>query len=122
MRLTLKQIEDLYLHAEKSRPIAPATWSLLYFAARNGGIDRYNALRVLKKEPNDVALFLDAFLGPDDIDEVKKFSYTIGLEMPTPHCDQAVTKRMLDAWVAKTLMREIAQSADRRPSLIDGAP
>lgn len=121
MRLTLGQLEDIYLHSEKLRPIEPATWSLLYFAARNNGIDKFEALRVLKSEPKDVGLFIENFLGPDDVEEARKISFTIGLEMLTPHCAQSVAKRMLDAWIAKTLMRKIAQEADRRPTQIDDA-
>ena len=121
MRLILGQLEDIYLHAEELNPIMPATWSLLYFAARNSGIDKFEALRVIRSEPKDVGRFIDAFLVPEDIEEVKKLSFTISLEMSSPHSAQAVTIRMLDSWVAKTLMREIAHGADRRPSQIDDA-
>ena len=121
MRLTLGQIEDIYLHSEELRPIVPATWSLLYYAARNDGIDKLEALRVIRSEPKDVGRFIDAFLVPEDIEEVKKMSFTIGLEMSSPHGAQAVTKRMLDSWVAKTLMREIAQRAHLPKSQNDDA-
>ena len=121
MRLTLTQLEEIYLHSEELNPIVPAAWSLLYYAARNDGIDKLEALRVLRSEPKDAGLFIDAFLCPEDIEAVKKLSFTIGLEMSSPHAAQAVTKRMLDSWVAKTLMREIAEGADRRPSQIDDA-
>lgn len=119
MRLTLGQLEDIYLRSEDLSPISPATWSLLYFSARNDGIDKIDALCVLKGEPSDVGLFIEAFLSLQDIEEVRKLSFTIGLEMPTPHSDVAVTKRMLDAWIAKTLMLEIIQASDRRSSQID---
>ena len=111
MRLTLQQIEAVFLHSEKERQIPPATWALLYFAARNAGIEKIEGLQVLKREPYDAGLFIEAFLVPDDIEEAKKLSITIGLEMATPHCDQAVVTRLLDAWIAKTVMLNIARQS-----------
>ena len=121
MRLTLAQLEDIYLHSEALRPIEPVTWSLLYYAARNDGIEKMEALRVIRSEPRDVGVFIETFLGSEDVDEVRKISFTMGLEMQSPHGAFAVTRRMLDAWIAKALMREIAQRAQLQQSQIDDA-
>lgn len=119
MRLTLQQIEGVFLHDEKQKLIQPAVWSLLYFAARNDGVDAIDALRVIAREPADAGTIIENFLGPDDLEAVKALSLRFGLEMSTPHAAQAVTKRLLDAWVAKTLMLTIAQLPDRRRSQLD---
>lgn len=119
MRLTLQQIEDVFLHSEKERLILPVTWSLLYFAARNDGIEALDALQIIRREPYETGILVENFLGPGDLEEVKKLSFMIGLEMPTPHCAQAISKRMLDAWIAKTLMIKFIPPLDRRRSLFD---
>ena len=119
MRLTLQQIEDLFLHSEKDKPIPQAVWSLLYFTARNDGIESLDTLRVIRREPEETGIFIEYFLTAGDVEEVKKLSFMLGLEMRTPNSAEAVSKRMLDAWLAKTLMLKIAHGPDRKPSQID---
>ena len=119
MRLTLQQIEDLFLHSEKDKPIPQVVWSLLYFAARNDGIESLDALRVIRREPEETGIFIEHFLTAGDVEEVKKLSFMLGLEARTPHSAEAASKRMLDAWIAKTLMLNIAHGANRKPSQID---
>ena len=119
MRLTLQQIEDLFLHSEKERPIPQSVWSLLYFAARNDGIKSLDALRVIRREPTETAIFIEHFLTPGDVEEVRKLSFMLGLEMRTSISNEAASKRMLDAWIAKTVMLNIARGIDRKPSQID---
>ena len=119
MRLTLQQIEDLFLHSEKDKPIPQVIWSLLYFTARNDGIESLDALRIIRLEPEEMGLFIEHFLTAGDVEEVKKLSFMLGQEMRTPNSAEAVSKRMLDTWIAKTVMLNIAHGANRRPSQID---
>lgn len=112
MRLTLKQLEDVFLHSEKERKICPAAWSLLYFAARNEGIDKLEALRIIRRESYEIDLFTESFLDPSDLEEVKKLLFMIGLEKPSFSSDSLVSKRLLEAWVAKTVMLQIARRSD----------
>ena len=119
MRLTLQQIEDLFLHSEKDKPIPEVVWLLLYFTARHDGIESLDALRVIRREPEETGIFIAHFLTPGDVEEVKKLSFMLGLEMRTPHSREAVSKRLLDAWVAKMLMLNIAKPPDRKQSQVD---
>ena len=119
MRLTLQQIEDLFLHSEKDKPMPQAVWSLLYFAARNDGIESLDALRVIRREPEETGIFIEHFLETGDVEEVKKLSFMLGLEMRIPNSAEAVSKRMLDAWLAKTLMLKITHGPDRKRPQID---
>jgi hypothetical protein len=114
MRLTLQQLEDVFLHPEIDAPIFPQVWAMLYLAARNQGIEAIDALRTLAQEAYLTSTFIAHFLGPGDVDEIKKLSFTLGLESLTPHCGKAISKRMLDSWVAKTLMLDVVHKSDRR--------
>lgn len=108
MRLTLKALEDVFLHSEKELKICPAAWSLLYFAARNDGIDKLEALRVIRRDSYETSLFIEAFLDASDLEEVKKLIFLVGLDKRSFDSDVLVAKRMLESWVAKTVMRQIA--------------
>ena len=119
MRLTLQQIEDLFLHSEKDKLIPQSVWSLLYFTARNDGIESLDALRVIRREPEETGIFIAHFLTPGDVEEVKKLSFMLGLEARTQQSGEAMSKRLLDAWLAKTLMLNIARGTDRKPSQVD---
>ena len=92
---------------------------MLYLAARNGGIEAIDALRIISQEAYCTSTFIANFLGPGDVEEVKKFSFTLGLQIFTPHCGAAISKRMLDSWVAKTLMLEVVHRSDRRPGQLN---
>jgi hypothetical protein len=114
MRLTLQQLEDVFLHPEIDAPIFPCVWSMLYLAARNNGIEAIEALRIISYEAYCTSTFIANFLCPSDVEEVKKHSFTLGLQSFTPHCGRAISKRMLDSWIAKTLMLEVVHRSDRR--------
>jgi hypothetical protein len=119
MRLTLQQLEDVFLHPEIDEPIFPCVWSVLYIAARNGGIEAIEAMSIISYEAYCTSTFIANFLVIGDVEEVKKHSFTLGLQSFTPHCGRAISKRMLDSWVAKIMMLEVIHRSDRRHGQLD---
>jgi hypothetical protein len=111
MQLTLKEIEDTFLHSEKDKKMSGAAWALLYFAARHEGIDTLDALKTIRKSPGDVALFIEKILMPGDIDQVKMVIEQLEKEGGRHSIDAELAKRMLLAWRTQQIMLDIAHNA-----------
>lgn len=107
MKLTLQQIEDVFLHSEKERLIEPCVWSILYIAARNGEIDSIDALSSVRRCAYAVGFFIELFLEPEDVEAVKEIIKILGREMSSAHNEVALCKSWLDAWIAKTMMLNV---------------
>ena len=121
MIITKQQLEDVFLHDEKSSEIKPEVWCLLYLATRNDGvINAADAVYIVQSDPLAVSVLAEHFFDASDVAAIQKLSSEIAKKIGDERCDEAISKRMLDGWIAKMMMLEVMQKRQEECNQIRG--
>ena len=110
MIITKEQLEDVFLHEGKGKGVTAEVWCLLYLATRNDGfIDAADAVHIVQSEPSAVSVLVERFLEASDVAAIQKISSEIVTQTTDEHCADAISRRMLDSWIAKTMMLNVVR-------------
>ena len=115
MRLTSLQINDAFIKPAELMEQFTTAWVLIGRANEEAGIELREALYIVRRQHDEIAVFVDRILDESHFDDVVFVIDQLCGEMSDPDFSGSVSLQMLHAWRARVMMQIVI---DRRNSVI----
>ena len=103
-RLTQDELEEVFLTPVLDKLDLKLYWTLVHWARANTGMKLRTALRQVRRQPENMSLFIDKILRAPDLDDVVDVIDLLASEIGKGDVPGVACLGMLQAWHARTLM------------------
>lgn len=109
MRLTQKQLEDVFLALGGDTISLSTFWSIVHYARSNDGVELRAALHRVRKQSREAAIFAERILQPADLDDFVYVIDALSAEITGDDISTRESLRRLQAWHAGAMIQDVIQ-------------
>ena len=103
-RLTQDDLEEVFLTPALDKLDLKLYWTLVHWARADTSMKLRTALRQVRRQPENMSLFIDKILRASDLDDVVDVIDLLASEIAETDLPGITCLGMLRAWRARTLM------------------
>lgn len=113
-KLTQQELQDAFLKPGLDAIDLGAYWDIAHYARRNHGVSLREALHTARKRRREVSVFVEKILRTSDLADVVYVIDSLGAETTDGNTEPGECLRLLQTWLARTLMQSVIDKRRRR--------